>query len=97
MYVCMSVCPCLSEFFKRLLRPKDKLQWDIFTVTVRPTTGTENMLCYFVQRGRADDPRVTQSRHNLILQQPADLKHTQSKTKECSSLLCVYNNNKNMP
>lgn len=58
--VCVCVTPCLFEFFQRLLRPEDKLQRDVFAVTVRSTAGAQNMLCHFVQCGRADDPRVTQ-------------------------------------
>lgn len=85
-YVCVCVCSCLFELFQRLLRPKDKLQWDIFTVTVWSTAGAQNMLCYFEQCGRADDPRVTQGRNDLILQQPADLRerhtHTHRKRKK---------------
>lgn len=80
-YAC--VPPCLFKFFQRLLRPKDKLQRDIFTVTVRLTSRVQNMLCYFLQCGQADDPRVTQSRNNLILQQPADLNtHTHTQVLE---------------
>ncbi len=79
-WVRMCVCPCLSEFFQWLLRPKDKLQRDVFAVTVRPTAGAQNVLCYFLQRGRADEPRVSQRRNDLILQQPPHLKHTERKS-----------------
>lgn len=77
--MCVRVCPRLLEFLQRLLRPKDKLKWDIFTVTVWSTTGAQNMLCYFAQRGRADDPRVAKSGNDLVLQQPSDLTHTHRK------------------
>lgn len=89
----MCVCPCLFEFFQRLLRPEDKLQRDVFAVTVRSTAGAQNMLCHFVQCGRADDPRVTQGWNDLILQQPADLKHREQ-IKKSSPLLCVYSKSK---
>lgn len=38
-YLCVCVCVCLFELLQRQLRTKDKLQWNVFTVTVRSTTG----------------------------------------------------------
>lgn len=89
--------PCLFEFLQWLLGPKNKLQWDVFTVTVLSTAGAQNMLSHFLQRGRADDPRMTQSGHNLILQQPANLKHKKEvkskKKKKITWVMCVSNRN----
>lgn len=64
----------LFEFLHRLLGPEHKLQRNVFAVTVRPPAGADNVLRHFLQRGRADGPRMAQSGHDLVLQQPADLK-----------------------
>lgn len=78
---------CLFEFFQRLLRPEDKLQRHVLAVTVRSTAGAQNVFCNFLQRGGADDRGVTQGRNDLILQQPAYLKHRVESKKH--SELCL--------
>lgn len=71
---------CLFELLHRLLWPEHKLQWNVFAVAVRSPAGAQNVLRDFLQRGRADDPRATQSGHDLVLQQPANLRQ-QAKTQ----------------
>jgi len=90
--MCARACVCvssyLSESLQRLLWPKDKLERDVFTETVRSPAGAQDVLGHFLQRGRADDPRVTQRGDDLVLQQPADLKQNQSSSSPVSVCVC---------
>ncbi|TNN77458.1 hypothetical protein EYF80_012272 [Liparis tanakae] len=48
-----------------------------------------DVLGHFLQRGRADDPRVTQRGDDLVLQQPADLKQNQSSSSPGLSITAI--------
>lgn len=65
-----------------MLRSKDKLEQHHLAVAAGPPLGVIDVGGHSVQDGGADDLRVAQRRHNLIIQEPTNLSRarTQSKT-----------------
>lgn len=63
----------LSELLQRVLGPKDKLQQHSLAVAAGPPLGAVDVGGHTVKDVSADVLRVAQRRHDLVVQQPADL------------------------